>query len=181
MRRGTLGAWDSDSDEGPLEQPDAQVRLDPAAARLERMRLVGLVPGGNSDVGQDRKGLLLLTVDYGYHVPAIANARRVLNSMHALGRELVHEVDLTQDPKDEAARYNPTGTLMFPTFFVRGDDGLYEYQGRAEAVALMEAVRVALPSRVDLGWTRRPAAVASEQLRSKLVPLGMTKTRAPLA
>jgi hypothetical protein len=194
MRYDTLGQWDSDSEpDAAVVKPErAVVKPDPRADRLAALRAVSLVPGGNPGHGAVRKGVVLLTIDYGYHLPAIGAARRVLAALKTVpevGWALCHEVDLTADPAAEVARYNPTGALMYPTFFVMGDDGLYEYQGKLDAPALLAALKLAFQSRVPrtacLGQTaaprsERPAEAPASTTR-RLVALGVPKTARRMA
>lgn len=183
MRYDTLGQWDSDSEtDAAVVKPERAVKHDPRADRLAALRAVSLVPGGNPGQGAVRRGVVLLTVDYGYHIPAIVEARRVLSALKTVpevGWALCHEVDLTADPAAEVARYNPAGTLLYPTFFIMGDDGLYEYQGKLVASALLAALKLAFQSRVPptarLARTAEPPHAADASTR-RLVALGVPKT-----
>jgi hypothetical protein len=139
MRGATLVAWDED-DAQPTQQNAA--REDERERRKRQLRACNLVEGGDPARGRDARGVVLVTADYGEPLPAIEAARLALArarvGLAAIGAPC-QEVNLSLEGAEEAARYNPRDLLLFPTFFVRAPEGLFEYRGGASPSDLCAA------------------------------------------
>jgi hypothetical protein len=129
----------SDSGAGSPRAGGAPPPKPPDAAELKaaRLRRAGLVPAGDSTRGQRRVGVVLLVHNYGFEVPFLDRARRMIASLARPPFGVrTHEVDLSACP-DETERY---ACDLVPAFYVCAPDGgLFVFQGRPDVEALFGA------------------------------------------